>query len=265
MGQTKTGADRQAKTAPTRGDSGVQVLARAGDILRLLKVAPEGIAQAEMAARLGLARSTLHRILTALIVEGLVEQIGGSTRYRLGAEIMNMAEAVRTGLVSEIRPQLQALSRAVDETVDLSLFERGQVIFVDQVVAPHRLRAVSTSGAAIPLHCTANGKAILSTFSPAELDRLLPPRLEAFTEHTITDPSALKENLRQAHAVGVAMDLEEYGLGVCAIGAPVRGTRLGLAALSIPMPTQRFQEKQSVVADALRHTAQQLEKLLGSW
>ena len=65
------------------------------------------------------------------------------------------------------------LSRQIGETVDLSVQKGTSAIFTDQLQGAHRLRAVSAVGETFPLHCTANGKALLSILKPAELDDFL--------------------------------------------------------------------------------------------
>ncbi|HEX7759374.1 MAG TPA: IclR family transcriptional regulator [Caulobacteraceae bacterium] len=236
-------------------DQGVQVLARAAEMLRLLKVNPAGLTQAEIAGHLGLARTTVHRILNALADEGLVEPSGSGSRHRLGHEIIYMAEAVRSGLVTEIHPLLQNLSDEIHETVDLSVLERAQLTFIDQVVAPQRLRLVGVIGANFPLYCTANGKAILASLPPRTLDRMLPSRLEALTPNTITSPDALRRELDQVRKRGVAIDREEHSEGICAVGVALLGSPLGQAALSVPIPAQRFEEKREIAIEALLRTA----------
>ncbi len=263
--RAKSDADGQSlkqETEKAPRENGVQVLARAAEMLRLLKNAPAGLTQAEMAVPLGLARTTVHRIVSALYAEQLVEPIGKSGRFRLGQEILRMGDAVRSTLMTEIHPHLQALSAAINETVDLSVLERGQAVFVDQVVAPHRLSAVSSIGAAFPLYCTANGKALLAAMPSAEANRLLPKQLAAMTPNTITELSALQKEIVTVRETGVAFDNEEHSLGICAIGIALSGTPLGPTAISIPIPVQRFEEKKKQAVSALKATAARIEASL---
>lgn len=252
----------KTKSAASRPDSGVQVLDRAAEILRVLTTAPAGLTQAEVAVRLGLARSTTHRLLSALASRSLVEEFGSAGRYRLGSEILRMADAARASLITEAHPLLEELSREIDETVDLAILERGALTFVDQVVAPQRLRAVSAVGLSFPLHSTANGKALLAHLSHAELERLLPEKLPAQTPNTIRTLPQLKKELARVRQRGFAVDEEEHSLGICAIGVALGPTPLGQAALSIPMPTQRFKEKRDRAAETLMHASKRFTNLL---
>jgi DNA-binding IclR family transcriptional regulator len=246
------------------GGAGIQVIARAADILRALRSAPEGLSQAEVADRVGLARSTIHRLLNALENEGLVESGGPRGRYGLGPEIGRMADTARRGLLSSIHPLLEELSQEVNETVDLSVLERNQATFVDQVVAPHRLRAVSSVGESFLLHCTANGKAFLASMSPQDLARATSGNLARLTEHTITEPAALHQELQRVRAEGIAYDRQEHTEGICAVGTTIRGLAGVGVAVSIPLPAQRFYGREALLRDALLAWAERVERELDS-
>jgi DNA-binding IclR family transcriptional regulator len=231
--------------------SGVQVISRAIEILRALQAAPGGLSQTELAARIGLARTTVHRILNALEDGGLVAAVKPRGRYRLGPEITRLADAARRALVAHIRPFLEELSRDLDETVDLSVLDHNQATFVDQVVAVHRLRAVSAVGESFPLHCTANGKAFLASLPPGRLATVLPATLPALTRHTITSAEVLNDEVDRVRREGVAYDREEHTEGICAVGAVLHHTPGQLVAVSVPMPAQRFYGREPELAAAL--------------
>jgi DNA-binding IclR family transcriptional regulator len=239
--------------------TGIQVIARAADILRALRLAPNGLAQAEVAEQVGLARSTIHRLLNALEDEGLVESDGRRGRYRLGHEVGRLADTARRGLLSSLHPMMEELSREVNETVDLSVLDRSKATFVDQVVAPHRLRAVSAVGESFPLYCTANGKAFLAAMSPHDLARATAGTLPKLTKRTITDHEQLAAELERVRAEGMAYDREEHTEGICAVGSIIRGlTGLSVAA-SIPLPAQRFYGRETELRDALLRWSQRVE------
>jgi DNA-binding IclR family transcriptional regulator len=242
--------DEQGKRA-----SGVQVINRAAEILRLLQTSSTGMTQVEIAGKLSLARTTVHRILGALEEEGFVTtgQGGARPRYRLGGEIPRLASAVRRQLIDQMHPLLQALSRATDETADLSVLDNNQVTFIDQVVAPHRLRAVSAIGDSFPVHCTANGKAMLAQLPPARLHQLI-RTLPALTSRTITDKAALLAELDEIRETGVAYDREEHHEGICAVGVVVSADGDDFVAISIPMPAQRFYGRENILRTTVLDT-----------
>lgn len=239
-------------TAEPEGRAGgIQVIARAAELLRVLQAHPGGLSQAEIAERVNIARSTVSRILNALEDEGLVASRGARGPYRLGPEITRMAGTVRLGVVTDMHPFLTDLSRALDETVDLSVLEGDRAGFVDQVVPPRRLRATSAVGESFPLYCCANGKALLAALPPEQQAAALPGRLVPLTAHTITDRAALRAELAQIQLDGVAYDREEQTEGICAVGAVLPGVGDDLVAASVPVPAQRFYGREDELAQAL--------------
>lgn len=232
---------------------GIQVIARAAEMLRVLQTHPGGLNQGEICERVGMARSTVSRILNALEDEGLVaSRRGARGPYRLGPEIARMATTVRLGVVTDLRPFLTDLSRSLNETVDLSILDGDRADFIDQVVAPHRLQAVSAVGESFPLYCSANGKALLAALPADQLVGAMPKRLVPLTPNTITHPAALRAELNRVRAEGIAYDREEQTEGICAVGAVLRGVSDVLVAVSVPVPAQRFYGREAKLAQALR-------------
>jgi DNA-binding IclR family transcriptional regulator len=242
---------------------GVQVIGRAADILRALNGEHLGLTPSEVAGRVGLARSTAHRILVALESEGLVAVASAPGRYRLGPELTRLAASERGELRHIVRPFLEQLSIEVNETVDLAVLIQDHVAFVDQVAAPRRLRAVSTIGATFPAYCTANGKALLAELSDDHLIRLLPERLTggggAHIERTRDE---LIDELRKVRQTGVAFDLQEHTPGISAVGAVVRDPFVAVAAVTIPLPSQRYDGNEAMFVAALLHTCARITEVL---
>lgn len=242
---------------------GVQAIARAGALLRGLERAPGGASLGELAADVGLAKSTVHRIAAALAEEGLVVSAPDG-RLVLGPALARLAAASRATLPERLRPTLEALVAEVGETVDLSVLDGAGVRFVDQVAAPaQRLRAVSAVGSVFPLHCTANGKALLAALGPERARALLPARPRRMTAATVTSREALMRELRAVGEHGVAFDREEHTEGICAVAAAVWDAAGPAAAISVPVPVQRFAGREQELAAALARAATGASALLG--
>jgi DNA-binding IclR family transcriptional regulator len=244
---------------PTR--PGVQAIARAGRVLRALEAAPGGLGLADLAAAVGLPKSTVHRLVAALSDEQLLASAPGG-RIVLGGGLARLAQASLAALPVRLRPALELLAARTGETVDLAVLDGDSVRFVDQLPGPQRLRAVSSVGAVFPLHCTANGKALLAALGPERANALLPARLARFTAHTITSHRALAAELEDVARSGVAFDREEHSEGICAVGAAVEGPSGPVAALSVPVPTPRFLGSERRLADAVRAAAAEAAALL---
>ncbi|WHY91407.1 IclR family transcriptional regulator [Neobacillus cucumis] len=248
--------DKQEQTK----SSSVQVISRAAKILRALREHPKGLSLSQIAKEVGLARSTVQRIVTALEEERYVATASTNGGFRLGPEIAMLATAVHSDLREEIRPFLIQLSHQVNETVDLSVLDNGKVLFVDQIIAPHPLQATSQPGASFPLHCTANGKAILASLSIADVEKLMPKQLQLYTDHTITSRDEMLKELEVVRKEGVSFAREEHIPGICAVGAAILDSMGNLSAVSIPLPSTRFYGNEQKLSVALRNTCQAINQ-----
>jgi DNA-binding IclR family transcriptional regulator len=251
----------QKPATPSERRSGVQAIARAASVLRALEGAPAGLGISELAAETQLPKSTVHRIAAALAEEDLVAQ-SSDGRTTLGSAIARLAAAGQEALGERLRPVLLDLRRRLDETVDLAVLDGTSVRFVDQVPAPRRLRAVSSIGELFPLHCTANGKALLAAMPEQQVTNLLPARLERFTHNTIVSPAKLLAALDEVRSSGVAVDREEHTEGICAAGAAILAGGEAVAAISVPLPVQRFRGREEEVATAVRAAAEAARRLV---
>lgn len=240
--------------------NGIQVIGRAAAILRTLRDDPTGMSLGQIAERVGLARSTVQRIVAALQDERLVIMLGNGG-FRLGPEVTSLAKAASFDTVEVCRPCLIELAQSTGETADLSVLRGEQIIFLDQVPGSHRLRTVSAVGDVFPLTTTANGKAALSLLT-AEEARARASR--EWGKDGLPDTWAkLGPELDQIRADGLAYDISEHTDGICAVGAAFRAPGGGVHAISVPVPATRFdREKDRVVAE-LRNAVARIRRLLG--
>ena len=242
---------------------GIQVIARAASILRTLENEPDGLSLAKIAQRVGLSRSTVQRIVNALMEEHLLIGASPSSGVKLGPAILRMASNSSFDFVEFIRPYITELSLKTGETVDVSEMHKKQTVFVDQVTGSARLNILSPIGEAFPLHCLASGKAMLATLAEPDMHKRLGPEpLERHTSATITNIDDLSADLAKVRNTHIAFDNEEHIEGVSAIGISIQEPRGMLYAISIPVPTVRFERKKKQLIEALlRCRAQIVEEI----
>lgn len=240
---------------------GIQVIARAAAILRALEASHDGMSLGDVAARVGLARSTVQRIVNALAAEGFVSA-SGARSLRIGHALASIAAAANTGVAERIAPHLRALGAEVGETVDLALLSGGSAVFVDQVPGRQRLVALSAVGERFPLHCTANGKAILSCFSQADALELVARSCAAHPAYPLKSHRALQNEIARTRESHLAFDMGEHGEGICAIGIALLDAFGRPVAISIPVPQQRFNEARETLAQKLLAFRKTIKPLL---
>lgn len=245
-------------TDDAKSKDGIQVIARAAAILRALKDGQTGLSLGQIAEKVALPRSTVQRIVAALIDERLLM----STRtagVRLGPELQSLAEAAKYNTVELCRPHLTALMVETGETVDLSTLRHGQMVFLDQVQGSHRLRAVSSVGEHFPLTSTANGRATLSILPEDQVLTLARTELSEAGNLPL-----LQARLALARKLGFAEDNDDHTDGISAIGIAFRDLAGETFAISVPIPTSRFaDQRNSVIAALLRLKADLVQVLAG--
>jgi DNA-binding IclR family transcriptional regulator len=245
------------------GGLGVQVIARAASVLRALEGKPEGLSLGQIAKEIGLARSTVQRIVAALANEDFVAEARPGRGVRIGAGLARIAASLNSNFTEILRPHLVALRDEVGETVDLSILSGGSAVFVDQIPGQQRLVAVSGIGERFPLHCTANGKAILSCFAKEDAETLIDKSLAEHPDYPLADRAKLSRELEAARRKHLAFDLAEHAVGISAVGVAVLDAFGRPVAVSIPAPTHRFTANRASLAESLLKLRERLRAILG--
>ena len=199
----------------------------------------------ELARRLGLAASTVHRLLSTLADEGLLEHRPGGS-YRLGLPMYELGVTVfpDLDLHEAALPVLASLRQATGESVQMGVLDQLDVVYVDRLEGPRTVRIFHRAGHRLPAHATSTGKVLLAALPPRVLaDRLNDWRPVRLTPYTITDRWALLTQLRQVAERGWAQNVEESALGAASVAAPVRDdTGAVIAAISVVGPVTRARQ-----------------------
>jgi DNA-binding IclR family transcriptional regulator len=221
----------------------------------------------DLARRLGLGKSTVHRLLVTLASEHLVEQDPDTGRYRLGLAVYDLGAAVATGLDlhEAVMPSMEQLRAATGETVQVAVLDGREVVYIERLDSPNTLRLFLEVGRRNWAHCTGTGKLLLAYLSPDELDALLEGwELPRITEHTITDPERLREELKEIRSRGYAQNREESEIGVVSLSGPIRdATGRIRAALSVAGPTPRMDPLLDRIILAIQEMAAEASRRLG--
>jgi len=247
----------------TAGGS-VQSVDRALTVLGILaRVGDAGVT--EIAAELGVHKSTAFRIVATLESHGMVEQNQDRGKYRLGVGLIRLAGATtaRLDVVQEARPVTRRLAAETGETVNIAVLSDQSALYLDQIAGASALQSHNWVGQHIPLHATSNGKVLLSDLDADELDRRV-PTLASYTPETITSRDRLRSELRTILQQGYAVAVDELEIGLTAIAAPIHDAHGDVvASLSISGPTFRLDGDRvaglvALVVDAARDISARL-------
>lgn len=230
-----------AKTAA----SSIQVIDRVTALLEAITAHPEPASLKYLSAETRLHPSTAFRILNALASHGLVERTSAG-RYALGVKLLHFGSHVhgKVDLLREAKPIMEALCAQVGETVNLTVREGDEVVYVERVTPNRMMRVEQVIGSRAPLHVTAVGKLFLAeSGEKAAREYARRTGLPRYTPNTLTQVTKLWGQVANTPKQGYALDNEEAEQGVSCIGVPVRdahGTMV--AGLSISAPHERRQQ-----------------------
>jgi DNA-binding IclR family transcriptional regulator len=196
----------------------------------------------ELSRRLGLAKSTVHRILTTLLDEGFVQKAADG-RYRLGFRLYELGQLVVSSL--ELRevahPTLERLRNDTGETVHLAVLEGADVVYLERFESPSTLRLFGRLGRRMPAHSTSSGKCLLAFSPPEVIDAVVAAGLPRLAPRTITSRAMLVRVLRQVRRDGYASSIDESEPGATSVAAPVFGVDgTVIAAVSVAGPSLRI-------------------------
>lgn len=224
--------------------SNVQSVDRALTILETLARSGEA-GVTDLAAALEVHKSTAFRLVATLEAHGLVEQIDGRGKYRLGIGLLRLAGATtaRLDVVQEARPISRKLAADTGETVNVAVLADRSALYLDQVAGSSALQSHNWVGQHIPLHATANGKVLLLDLDEERWVEML-GRLQAYTGSTITTRDRFRKELAQVREQGYAVAVDELEVGLAAVAAPIHNAHGDvIASMSVSGPTFRLTEE----------------------
>jgi DNA-binding IclR family transcriptional regulator len=210
----------------------------------------------------GLAKATVHRILATLVEQKFIT--GDSDRgYHPGPRFLGLAGRAISQLdISSIaEPIVDALVREVDCTIHVGVVNGFEMVYVIRKDSSKPYRMASRVGLSMPMHCSGMGKAVLASWPPEQVNKLVAEvGLPARTERTITDPERLHEELVKVRQRGYALDLGENENGTVCVSAPIRdhlghvtyGLSISSIALEHPGASiEQFAPQAIAAADAI--------------
>lgn len=226
--------------------SSVQVLDRSLKLLDLVASA-DGAALTELSDQSGMAPSTVHRLLTSLANNGMVTHDAETGAWTIGLKAFEIGNAFlrfrKLGTIS--RPFLKNLMELSGETANIGIEDGGDVVFISQVESHAPMRAFFRPGRRGPIHASGIGKAILSTWPNADIERLISPRpLMRFTGKTRDTLPKLLIDIETIRTRGWSIDDEEHTLGMRCLAAPIFNEYgEAIAGISVSGPAVRLPDE----------------------
>jgi len=231
--------DKPLKTPPPYTITSVDHALRAAAMLQL----EGGLTVSEVAERLGVARSTAHRLLAMLVYRDFA--VRDDRRVYHAGPVLELAAHSRSR-VSLLRaaalPHLRRLADALDETVNLTIRTGDTTRFIAGVECARALRVGLREGMVFPAHRTTAGLLLLAELTDAELDDVYAPDRARERPGDVPDPATLRAELARVRRGGFALNRERSERGLVAVGVLVRDPDgVAHAGLSVSMPSVRYE------------------------
>jgi DNA-binding IclR family transcriptional regulator len=247
-------------TTPVAGAPGYSTVRKTLAVISAFSYSEPVLGVSELARRLGIGKSTVHRILTTLAADGFVERTPDD-RYRLSLKMYEIGQQVAASneLRERVHPHLERLHNDTGETAHLAVLAGTDVVYLDRLESPNMLRLMTRVGRRRAAHATSSGKCLLAFGAPADVERVIAAGLTRLGPRTITSPRLLHRTLEEVRATGYAVSIEESAPGVASVAAPIfAGTGECVAAMSVAglvarMPAEQLDRfAHMVVAAAAR-------------
>ena len=225
-------------------------------LLEVLAHADRPLGVTELAHRIGIGKSNVHRLLQALVELGYVRRDGDAGSYAASIRLWELGSAVLANLDLKRAAQswMDWLLDRTRETVHLSVLDGDEVVYVHKLDSLEPVRAYTQIGGRAPAHCVATGKAMLAWTGEPQLEALS-RRLRAASPRTITDPAEFVREMERVRQSGFAVNRGEWRESVGGVAAPVRdpsGRVVAAVGLSGPIERLRPSSFKSLSADVIR-------------
>lgn len=258
---------RRAADDPGARD-GSQAVHRALRVLTaFLELPGPYVALVDLARHCRLSPSTTHRLVAALVDEGYLAQDRATSRYYLGARVLQLGRRAvqELGMAQRALPVMRGLAQSEQASVNLGVLQQDQAVYIQKVESPQALQLNLPVGTTVPVYCTAIGK-VLAAHLPERARRALLSRLrlEPLQRNTITDPEALWQEWQRVRHAGYAIDNEEFLAGVICLGVPIRVAGEVVAAMALQYPKVHL-EPGGILSHLpnLQRAAREVEVLIG--
>jgi len=222
----------------------------------------------DLAAELGIGKSTVSRLLTTLASEGFVIKDKETQKYRLGLTVLHL-NTVATSILEvhrESQPILERLVNDIGETTHIAVLDGMDVVYLNKVECNHPVQILSHVGRHNPIHCTSSGKVLLAYQSEEVINRVIEFGLKKYTSKTITEGEDLRAALQTVREQGYSISIEEILEGVASIAAPIRDYTGKVAyALTAIGPAHRMNPYSLSTIQKVKHAAKEISESLGYW
>jgi DNA-binding IclR family transcriptional regulator len=224
----------------------------------------EELGVTEIARRLDVAKSTAHRLLTALCARGFAERVPATSRYRLGLHLYELGQLAQDRLAPRhfALPVLEQLRVATGQTVHLSTSRGADVVFIERLQTLRGIPLIGERHRRMPLHTTSAGK-VLAAFNPEASQACESAGLTPMTERSIRSAGTWAKTLADIRRNGYAFSDSENRIGLASVAAPViQANGQALYAVSVAGPSETIVPQRESLARLVTAAARKITQRL---
>ncbi len=241
---------------------------RALDILYCFSAQEPTLTLTQIAERVGMNKSTVYRLLATLEHKRFVQRVDGNGGYRLGLALAELGFSVlkHNDIYRQAAPYLQRLWNEYRENVDLAILDGADVIYVQMIESPQRVKIAAAPGQRLPAFATATGKAFMAFLPEDQLREILKASRPQFTDKTRVTLTSLRDDLKNTRARGFAVSEQEYEAGINAVAAPIlNAEQYPLAVIAVAGPSFRLSGEQLLkIGKVLCTTTEAIAREIGA-
>ena len=245
----------------------VRALSRGLRVLALFNVDHPEWSLNELARTTHLHKATTYRMTRTMEAEGFLVFNPDTGNYHLGPAVIPLSYLAQTQSELErmAKPFLEKLAAESGETANLAIETEGAFIVIGSVLTSHTFKPSLPVGRVLTDLSNAHGKLFVALRPPEQWPKFLNRPQPATTKYSLTDRKQIEAELARVAEEGVAYDMEEHGLGVCSVAAPVRGPKGAvIATISVVAPKERFgPEERKRATESVKRAAAELSEYLG--
>jgi IclR family transcriptional regulator, KDG regulon repressor len=242
----------------------IRAVDRALDVLLCFSIQTPELNMTQISEKVGMHKSTVHRLLATLEKRRFVQRDPVTGIYKPGIRLLQMAYLTLEDInIRQIAiPFMRSLVEQYRETVDLAILDENDVVFVDAIESPQRVKLAASPGQRLPAFSTASGKAILAFMPEKEAKAIREQNNHQFKPFRSLSQIEFFEDLNLTRKRGYSVDMEELEQGIHAVGAPIMGVKgVPIASIAIAGPAYRLaRDLMDKIGPKLIATAQEISK-----
>jgi DNA-binding IclR family transcriptional regulator len=240
----------------------IRAVDRALDILLCFTRQTPRLTMTQIAGQVGMNKSTVHRLLGTLEKKRFLQRDPATGVYQLGIRFLEMAHITleHNDLRQVAAPFLHRLCDQHRETITLSVLDGSDVVYLDVVESPQRVKLAASTGQRLPAFATAAGKAILASLPDEAGRKVIERGMRQYTPQTIRSPEIFFERLYQDRKQGYSISEQEFEEGINAVAAPILDPNgRPVAAIAVAGPAYRLlRERMNETGPTILATAREI-------